>query len=88
VLPVRRLFLVVLLLFDSVVFVSTPGITLLTGSHFVIVLTVAASLYLTQGTGRVYFRDSQMFRGEKTKRKRGHVISFFANIYNFFSFFK
>jgi hypothetical protein len=51
VVPVRRLFLVVILLFDAVVFVSTPGITLLIGGHFVTALTLAASLYLTVGKG-------------------------------------
>ena len=49
VVPVQRLFLVVLLLLDSVVFVFTRGITFLTGGHFVIVLTVTVSLYLTLG---------------------------------------
>ena len=49
VVPVQRLFLVVLLLLDSVVFVFTRGITFLTGGHVVIVLTVTVSLYLTLG---------------------------------------
>jgi hypothetical protein len=46
---VQRLFLTVLLLLDAVVFVFTRGITFLTGSHFVIVLTVTAALCLSVG---------------------------------------
>ncbi len=49
VVPVKRLFLVVLLLLDSVVFASTLGITHVTGGHFATVLTVTAAFYLTFG---------------------------------------
>lgn len=70
VVPVKRLFLVVLLLLDAVVFVSTPGITLLTSGHFVIVLTVTAALYITLASVKLFGSLGQLAAGPGSSSRK------------------